>query len=338
MNEWRRQTMQGWIARVGALIICAAAASVQNVSGGSLRLAQTILLPGVEGRVDHLAIDLTGRRFFLCALGNNTVEIIDLEKGTRVHSITGLGAPQGVAYLAELTRLCVANDKDGICNFYDGKSFALVGSVKFEDDADNVRYDSLTQRVYVGFGGGGLGILDAHSGKTVGAIKLSGHPEAFVLEKNGPRIFVNVPTTRQIAVVDRNKGTVTATWKTDAAFANYPMAFDETNHRLFVGCRLPAKIVVLNSDSGAVVTSFKIGGDVDDVFYDVVRHRLYAICGEGSIDVIDQIDRDTYTRSAGIPTPSGARTGLFVPELNSLFVAVPHREKQEAELRTYAVE
>ena len=122
------------------------------------------------------------------------------------------------------------------------------------------------------------------------------------------------------------------------SFANYPIALDETNHRLFVGCRVPAKIVVFNSDSGAVVTSFKIGGDVDDIFYDALRHRLYAICGDGSVDVIDQIDRDTYKMSERIPTASGARTGLFVPELNSLFVAVPHRENQNAEVRRYTIE
>ena len=146
-----------------------------------------------------------GQRLFLCALGNNTLEgHRSCEQNTR-HSISGLGAPQGVAYVAAANRLWVANDRNGICNFYDGKSFALGGSVNFEDDADNVRYDSLAQRIYVGFGDGGLGILDARSGEEIGAIKLSGHPEAFVLEKKGTRIFVNVPTARDVAVIDRDK-------------------------------------------------------------------------------------------------------------------------------------
>ena len=321
-----------------ALLSCGAVFTAYAQTEVPLKLTQTIPLPGVEGRIDHLAVDLAGHRLFLCALGNNTVEVIDYEKGARIHSIAGLGAPQGVAYVPETNRIFVANDKDGLCNVYDGKSFALLGSAKLEDDADNVRYDSAAKLIYVGFGKGGLGVLDAQSGKRITALKLSGHPEAFALEKNGPRIFVNVPTARHVAVVDRKKGEVTATWKTDWAFANYPLALDETSHRLFVGCRLPPKIVVLNSDSGAVVTSFKIGGDADDVFYDAARHRLYAICGEGTADVIDQINRDTYKMFAKIPTVSGARTGLFVPELNSLFVAVPHHEKQTAELRRYAVE
>ena len=326
-----------WITLPAALLLCASTANAQNVSGG-LHLTQTIPLPNVEGRIDHLAIDLAGRRLFLCALGNNTVEVIDLEKGSRLRSVTGLGAPQGVAYVPEPSRVFVAADKGGLCNFYDGKSLALLGSADFKDDADNMRYDEGAQRIYVGFGNGGLGILDARSGKNIGSIKLSGHPEAFVLEKNGPRIFVNVPSARHVAVVDRTKREVIATWKAGWAFANYPIALDETNHRLFVGCRLPAKIVVLNTDSGAVVTGFGIGGDADDIFYDAPRHRLYAICGDGAINVIEQIDRDSYKMSAKIPTASGARTGLFVPELNCLFVAIPHRGNQNAEVRRYSID
>ena len=319
-----------------ALLSCVNVLETYGQTEGPLKLTQTIPLPGVKGRLDHLAVDLSGQRIFLCALGNNTIEVIDLAKGTCVHSITGLGAPQGVAYVAAVKRLWVANDRNGICNFYDAKSFALGGSVNFEDDADNVRYDSFAQRIYVGFGDGGLGILDARSGEKIGAIQLSGHPEAFVLEKKGTRIFVNVPTARHVAVIDRDKREVAVRWKTDGALANFPIAVDELNHRLFVGCRRPAEIVVLNTDSGAVVTKVKIGDDVDDVFYDAARHSLYAICGAGSVDLIDQIDRNTYKISVKIPTASGARTGLFVPELNGLFVAVPQQEKQTAELRKYA--
>ncbi len=175
----------------GAMILAAAlipnaAANAQSVGDVPLHLSQTIALPGVEGRLDHFTVDLPGRRLFVCALGNNTLEVIDLEKGARVHSIEGLGRPQGVAYVPEASYLCVANDKRGICNFYDGKSFALLDSANFKDDADNVRYDNVAKRIYVGFGNGGLGILDAGSRKIIGSIKLSGHPEAFVVESNGP--------------------------------------------------------------------------------------------------------------------------------------------------------
>ena len=187
---------------------------------------------------------------FVCALGNNTVEVLDLRKGERVHSISGLGSPQGLVYVPELNRLLIANDKGGLCNIYDAKSWRLIGTVDFQDDADNVRYDSATKQIYVGFGNGGIGVINAADGKRVGSIKLTAHPEAFELEKHGRRIFVNVPNAGQVAVIDRDKGEVISTWKPDGASANFPMALDEANHRLFIACRNPAKLVVLNTDSG----------------------------------------------------------------------------------------
>jgi DNA-binding beta-propeller fold protein YncE len=303
-----------------------------------LKLQQTIALPGVEGRIDHFALDPSGERLFVCALGNNTVEVVDLRKGERIHSITGLGAPQGIVYIPELDRLFVANDKDGIFKIYDGKSFQPVGELNFKDDADNVRYDDAAKKLYVGFGSGGIAIVNAPDGKQVGSIKLSAHPEAFELEKNGQRIFVNVPNSRHVAVIDRAKGDIVAKWQTDLALGNFPMALDEANHRLFVGCRLPSKVVVLNTQSGEVVAKIDISGDPDDLFYDSKRRRIYAICGAGKIDIINQADANIYNTSAKINTANGARTGLLVPERDTLFVAVPHRGSQKAEIRGYRIE
>jgi DNA-binding beta-propeller fold protein YncE len=263
------------------------------------------------------------------------VEVLDLRKGEQIHSITGLGAPQGVAYMPESDRILVANDKGGVCKIYDGKSFQEIGELNFKDDADNVRYDDATQKVYVGFGNGGIGIIDATQCKMVGSISLSAHPEAFELEKNGKRIFVNVPNARHVVVIDRNQGKVVATWKTDLAFGNFPMALDETNHRLFLGCRIPSRLVVLNTESSEVVTKINISADPDEIFYDGKRHRIYAICGSGKIDIIEQTDPNTYKALTKIDTADGARTGLFVPERDNLFVAVPHRGSQAAEIRCY---
>ncbi|HEY4758929.1 MAG TPA: hypothetical protein VIH43_10225, partial [Chthoniobacterales bacterium] len=262
-------------------VVCAGVLSIAAQGGTPLKLRTTVALQGVEGRIDHFAFDLAGERLFVCALGNNTVEVIDLRSSQRIHSITGLGSPQGIAYIPESNRLFVVSDKGGVCNIYDGKSFQTVGELRFEDDADNVRYDETKKKIYVGFGSGGIGVVNAPDGKQLALIKLSAHPEAFQLEKNGSRIFVNVPNSRHVAVVDRDKGKVVARWKTDLAFANFPMAFDEAGHRLFVGCRLPSKMVVLNTDSGGVIAKTDISGDCDDLFYDAKRRRVYAICGAG---------------------------------------------------------
>jgi DNA-binding beta-propeller fold protein YncE len=319
-----------------ALLCCCYGAAA--IYAQPLKLKQTIVLPGVEGRIDHFAYDPAGERLFVCALGNNSVEVIDLRKGERIRSITGLGLPQGIAYVPELARLFVANDEGGICKTYDGKAFQQMSELSLKEDADNVRYDATSKRIYIGFGRGGIAVIDALDGKQIASIKLSAHPEAFELEKQGKRIFVNVPNSHHVAVIDRNKGQVVATWKTDLAFANFPMALDETSHRLFVGCRLPSKIVVLNTESGEVVARVDISGDTDELFYDAKRRRIYAVCGEGKVDIIDQVDPNTYKTAGKIDTARGARTGLFVTERDELFVACPHRGSETAKIRTYQVE
>ena len=332
-----KRVLRPSLQAIVALVLCYTLATVRAQTA-PLKLTKTIALPGVEGRIEHFAFDAAGERLFVCALGNNTVEVVDLRKGVRVHSITGFGAPQGIAYIPELNRIFVANDKGGICKIYDGKSFEAVGELDFKDDADNVRYDDATKKVYVGFGSGGIAVVNAPDGKQIGSIKLSAHPEAFELEKTGKRIFANVPNSRHVAVIDRDKSDVVATWKTDLAFANFPMALDEAHHSLFIGCRMPSKLVVLNTDSGDVVAKIDISGDPDDVFYDRKRHRIYAICGAGKVDIIEQTDANNYKALTKIDTANGARTGLFVPERDTLFVAVPHRGAQQAEIRAYRVE
>ncbi|PYK69054.1 MAG: hypothetical protein DME45_04215 [Verrucomicrobia bacterium] len=320
---------------VVALFASIALSSI-SAQNPQVKLTQTIPLPGVEGRIDHFALDAVGNRLFVAALGNNSVEVVDLRKGERVKSITGLGSPQGIAFVPEFNRLFVANDKDGILKIYDAKSFQPVGELNFKDDADNIRYDEAAKKIYVGYGSGGIAVVNAADGKQVRSIKLSAHPEAFELEKS--RIFVNVPNSRHVAAIDPDKGQVIATWKTDLAFGNFPMALDEANHRLFVGCRMPSKLVVLNTESGEVVTKIDISGDPDDVFYDKKRHRIYAICGVGKIDTIEQSNENSYQALPKVDTADGARTGLFVPERDILFVAVPHRSSQPAEIRAYHVE
>ncbi len=311
-----------------------ASTSLRAAGGSPLRLTQTIALPKVAGRIDHLAVDVAGERLFVCALGNNTLEVLDLRKSTRLHPITGFGSPQGVAFLPESGQLVVTNDRGGACNFYDGKSFAPIGLVGLKDDADNIRY--VEGHLYVGYGNGGIATIDPGA-KRLGSVDVSGHPEAFVVEEHGARMFVNVPDRHKVAVIDLARGLVTEQWKLDGAAGNFPMALDEAHHRLFVGCRAPAVLVVLDTNCGDLVTKLPIPGDVDDIFYEKGMHRLLAVCGAGSIAVIDQVTRETYKVIATMPTARGARTGLLVPAWKSLFVAVPESAGHSAEIRRYSV-
>jgi hypothetical protein len=263
------------------------------------------------------------------------VEIVDLRAGKHMGTIGGLHEPQGVGFVPEFNKIFIANVQSGTCEVFDGSSLKRIKSIKFSDDADNIRYDAAARRVYVGYGSGGLGIVDAATGDQLGEIKLDGHPESFQLEKSGPRIFVNIPTSQKIAVVDREKRAAVTAWPVGGAMANFPMAFDETHHRLFVGFRKPAKLVVYDTESGKVIANLDSPRDADDIFYDGTRQRIYISGGEGFIGIIQQQDADHYKSLTKIPMASGARTALFVPELGRLYLAVPHRGTQRTEIRVY---
>jgi YVTN family beta-propeller protein len=322
------------------VILLLSLAGVPGLSSGQsgasepLKLETTIPMAEVQGRIDHLSIDLKGQRLFVAALGNNSLEVIDLRENKRIHTINGLAEPQGIAYIPSANRLFVANAKDGSVRVFDAGSWKMLKSISYGDDADNLRHDPNGDHIWVGYGGGALGEFD-QEGTKVADIKLDAHPESFQLEKNGSRIFVNIPGSRKIAVVDRKTRTVVESWSTGEPLANYPMALDERDHRLFVVTRLPARLIVLDTDQGKRVATLPAIGDCDDVFYDERRHRIYAIGGEGGISVFQQRDADHYDELGRIKTVSGARTGFFSAELDKLYLAVRKHESQPAEIRVY---
>lgn len=299
-----------------------------------LRQTRTIPLPSVSGRIDHLAIDPARQRLFIAALGNNTLEVVDLAAGKRTQRATGLHEPQGIAYAPDSNRLFVANGKDGRVRIFDALTLQEAApAITYDGDADNVRYDPAAKRIYVGYGDGAIGFIDAGSAKRIADVSVRAHPESFQLEKNGPRIFVNVPRAGHIAVIDRNQKKVIATWPVAEASANYPMALDEANHRLFTGCRKPPKVLVYDSESGKVVSRFDCPGDTDDLFFDAERRAIYVIGGEGAVAVFAQRDPDNYDPAGRIETAPGARTGWYSQDLRRLFVAVPRRGTKGAEIR-----
>src|SRR5215212_3941571 len=323
-----------------AAIGCALQSNSTSQTGdtSALEQEQVTQLPNVAGRIDHMALDSQGGRLFVAALGNNTVEVIDLKAGKPTDEIQGLKEPQGVAYVPEDNKLLITTGEGDSLDIYDAQSFKLLNQVVLGKDTDNVRYDAATGYAYVGYGTGNesaLGVVDISKGTKVAEIKLSGHPESFQLEDGGQRIFVNVPTARHIAVVDRGKGSVVETWPLSDTTENFPMALDESNHRLFVGTRSPARLLVLNTDTGKLVTSLDSSGDADDIFYDSENKRIYVSGGEGAISIFEQTDPDNYKLKDKVDTAEGARTSLYVPDSGTLYVAVPHRGSQQAEVRAF---
>jgi DNA-binding beta-propeller fold protein YncE len=301
----------------------------------ALALVRTIDLPRVEGRIDHLAFDAAGQRLYVAALGNNTVEVLDVKAGAHVKSLPGFREPQGIAVALETKTVAIANGQGEGLQLVSADDYRAGTMVRLGDDSDNVRYDAAAKRLYVGFGSGALAAIDPANAKVLGEAKLAGHPESFQLERSGSRVFVNVPTANQIAVVDRNGMKVVAAWPVTTAKSNFPMALDEADHRLFIGCRRPARGLVYDTTNGKEIASFDIVGDTDDLFYDSTRKRVYVTGGEGFLDVVQDQGGNRFSRVAHMPTAAGARTSLFVPDQNRLYLAVPHRGSQKAEIRVF---
>ena len=302
----------------------------------AMELVTTIALPGVKGRIDHLSADPGTHRIFVAALGNNTVEVLDTQSQQR-RTISGFGEPQGVLYLPDSDRLFIANGGSNRVDLVNVASLSVVRRVADMDDADNIRYDASARKVWVGYGKGALRMLDPASGESGGEIPLPGHPESFQLEQDGSRAFVNVPTASRVVVVDRMKREVVDHWEMPDASANFPMALDEKGHRLFVGARSPPTLLVYDTASGKVVARLPIGKDTDDVFFDAERKRIYVICGEGKVNVFRQSTPDRYVIVETLDTAPRARTGIFVPEEEKLYVAAPAAGATPARILVYRV-
>ncbi len=310
-----------------------------NEESQPLVLVRIIPLPGAEGRFDHMAVDVKGGRIFAAVFGNDTVEVMDVRRARRVHTISGgLNEPQGVAYIPESNHIVVSNSGSGACQIFDGDTYRPIGTVKFPDDADQLRYDPASKHVYVGYGDGAVGAFDAVTNQRAGQdFELDAHPESFQLEPGGSRIFVNLASVSQVAVIDRASGKITK-WQLTEAGTNFPMALDEQHRRVFIAARRPARLLVLDMDSGKLIASLPGAADTDDMWYDATRKRIYVPSGEGFIFVYQQVDADHYARIAKIPSAIGARTSAYFGQVgkhNSLYVAVPARANRGAEMWVY---
>lgn len=310
--------------------------------GAPLRLIQTVPLPNVHGRIDHFDVDLKGQRLFMSALGNNTLEVFDLRSNEVVHVIRGLREPQGVTYVPKSNRIFVANGDDGTVRVFDGTTYKLLKTVQLSSDADDTRYDPTANQVFVGYGDGanaGIATLDGTTGTLTEIIRLPDHPESFQLEETGHKIYVNIPSANNIiAVLDRSAGKIVATWGLGDAHDNFPMALDEADHRLFITCRTPAEVLILNTDSGKIMARIPSVTHADDAWYDPTNKRVYVSGGGGFVTVIEEQDSSHYRKFAQFKTAEGARTSCLVPRLNRLYLGVWGQKGRPEELRIYLIQ
>ena len=307
--------LAGWLA---ALALTGCAHAGDGVM--TLTLERTIELPNVAGRIDHLAIDPQHQRLAVAELGNNSVDVIDIASGKVLHRIEGVGEPQGLAFTAEGGSLLVASRSDGGLHIYDTIGFELAATIPLGEDADNIRIDPRNGHAVIGYGDGALAVVDVEERTVLARIELGAHPEGFQIDARDGRAYVNLPDARVIGVVDLDRATVLSRWKLPLALFNYPMALDPAGRSLVSVFRAPSRLVQFDRSTGKETTSASTCGDADDVFYDAPRKRIYIACGDGGIDVFDNSGA-SLKWAAHAATRSGARTALFDPVLDRLFVA-----------------
>ncbi len=324
---------------MNAALLIAALTFCRGESAELVSVAR-VELPGVSGRIDHLAWDAKRRHLAVAALANGSVEVIEWGSseplvGRRVGTIPKLDEPQGIIYLPAREELLFTTGGDGLLHVHDAATLVEKKRLAVGGDADNVRVDEGGELLWIGTEEG-LAVVDVAKQERVAVVALAGHAESLQLDPDGTRVYVNVPDARHVAVVDRKQRKVIATWPVTSAARNYPMALDAAAGRVLIGCREPARLLALDAASGALLQELPIGGDPDDLFVDAARHRVYVACGEGVVTLLERGAKGELAPSASIATAAGARTALFVPELALLFVAAPARDGKPAAILAYA--
>jgi len=326
-------------------VIASLSASASAQEHAPLRLLQTIPMPNVKGRIDHMDVDVKNKRLFVAGLENGSVEVVDLQAGNWLKSIPGFKKPQGIAYVPSLNKLFVASGDDGMLRVFRGDTLELMDAIKLDLGPNRVAYDPHTQLLYVGYGGkdadkdyGEIGIIDAKTDKHLGDVKVAAHPSELLLDHSGKTLYVFVSIASVVQVVDTAKREVVSTWPTSSK-RNGDGALDEKNHRLLIGTRTPPEMIAMDSRTGKEAANLPTAESMDGVYFDAVRKRIYVSGGRendvGYVFAYQQKDADHYEIIGKIPTKSGAGTSFWSPELNRYYVAAPAHDNDEAAILVF---
>lgn len=333
----------GPLVLLGLCLTCTASSRGQHQQ--PLKLVQTIPMPNVKGRIDHMDVDVKGKRLFVAGLENGSLEIVDLNAGQWLKSIPGFQKPQGVAYVESLNKVFVASGDDGMVRVFRGNTLDLLDSIKLDLGPNRVVYDPHTSLLYVGYGGadahkdyGEVGIIDAKTDKHVGDVQVAAHPSELLLDKLGQTLFVFVSIQSKIQQIDTRKRGIVSTWPVSSQ-RNGDGAFDESTHRLLIGTRTPAQMIAMDSKSGKEVASLATAEGMDGVYFDAAHKRVYVSGGrdqgQGFVFVYRQKDTDHYETTGKITTRPGAGTSFWSPVLNRYYVAAPAHDNEEAAILVF---
>ena len=338
-----RKVLRTWLALLTLFLASFVQLSAQDKE--TLHLVQRIPMPNVKGRIDHMDVDVKGKRLFVAGLENGSLEVIDLQAGKWSKSIPGFKKPQGIAYVPSLNKVFVASGDDGMLRVFRGDTLEQMDAIKLDLGPNRVAYDPHTQLLYVGYGGkdagkdyGEVGIIDAKTDKHLGDVKVEAHPSELLLDQSGKTLFVFVSIASKVQVVDTRKREVVSTWPVSSQ-RNGDGAFDQRNHRLLIGTRTPPQMIVMDSQTGREVANLPTVEGMDGVYFDPRRKRIYISGGRdyevGYVFAYQQKDADHYETIGKISTKSGAGTSFWSPELNRYYVAAPAHDNEEAAILVF---
>ena len=304
-----------------------------------LKLVATTPMPGFTGDFDHFGLDLKGNRLFLAAEDKKTVEVFDLRTGARIHTIEGFGHPLTMAYLPESDRLVVTNGDTDDVALVDCKEYKIINTLKLGKGVDHSALNPVDRYLYVENGAApdgkshSLAIIDTKAFKIVGEIPgLSGDSnEGMVIDRAGKKLYVNLTGSDEVGVIDLTTRQIIAKWPLPDVHVAHAIALDEPHHRLFTATRKPPQFIVYNTDNGKVVASLPCVGVNSDMSLDVARKRIY-VTGSDTASVFAQRDADHYEHIAEVPTAFRAKSSIFVPQLNRLYIADSGKGKPDAKL------
>lgn|SRR5215469_2845586 len=334
-----------WICLTVLLPLVAPVSRMEAEDQEYLHLVQTIPLPGVRGRMDHMDVDAKNERLFVAGLENGSIEVVDLKAGNRLRSIPGFQKPQGIAYVPSFNKIFVASGDDGMLRVFRGDTLDLLHSIKLDLGPNRVVYDPQNSLLYVGYGGkdagkdyGEVGIIDAKTDRHLGDVQVAGHPSELLLDRSGRTLFVFVSIASQVQVVDTQKRRVVRTWPVSSQ-RNGDGAFDQATNRLFLGTRTPPRMITMEANSGKEVSALPTAEGMDGVSFNAKQRRIYVSGGrdqgEGFVFIYQQKDADHYDMVGKIPTRPGAGTSFWSPDLNRYYVAAPAHDMQEAAILVF---
>lgn len=333
-----------WLRTAAAVVLAGVTVALaQQVP--PLELKQTITLPGYTGDFDHFAVDHARGRILLAAEDHATLEIFDLKTGEHLRTVSGFGAPHSIL-VREGSPTIVVTDSEKMTHILDAETYAEKGSITLTPGADSAGYDAAANVYFVVTGGKDVDMKTAFleavnpdTGAKLGKVEFAdNHVEAMALDPTSRRLFINLAQTNKIAVVNRKTMKILATWPVLPAKQNAMVAFDAPNHRLYVVCRDPGMVVVMNSDTGEVTNTLPAPLRADDVMFDRESHCLYVPGGEGYTNVYNTSNPDHLKLMARVKTAPGAKTGILLPKRGKLILAAsPGDTKNMASVMTFAI-